>query len=351
MRLTMLKALVLSATLLAVPALAGAPDGLLTSKTKLSLWTTAGIRSTTVHVDTNDGVVTLYGKVPTSAQKALAEKTAREIAGVRGVKSLLQVVRAGDEQRVERSDQDTREAAEKLLKADASLKASRITVKSVDKGVVLLTGEARTFGDHLRAVVLVDRMPGVRRVASEVKGPDGFRDDERVIFLSAPLSKEAAAVRDSAADMRISVGVKLRLLTAAQVPSAEISVDTEDAVVTLFGIVPTADVKSAAAAEAGKVDGVARVLNQLEVVPSAQKKAVEAKDADLTRDLGLALKDRPELKGVTTSVRNGVVQLTGTVGSGWDELNAARVVRRVAGVRAIEDHLKVQQKDETSQRD
>jgi len=34
------------------------------------------------------------------------------------------------------------------------------------------------------------------------------------------------------------------------VPSAEISVNTEDAVVTLFGLVPTAAIKSAAGVEA-----------------------------------------------------------------------------------------------------
>jgi len=349
MRLTILKALVLGVTLSAVPALAAVPDGLLTSKTKLTLWTTAGVRSTAVHVDANDGVVTLYGKVPTAEQKAIAEKTARDIPGVRGVKSLLQVVPEAEEKRVDRSDKDTQEAAAKLLKADPALKDSTITVKSVDKGVVLLTGDARTFSDHLRAVVIIDRMAGVRRVASEVKSPDSFGNDERVNFLASQPAK-AADAHSSANDMRISSAVKLRLWTAAQVPSTEIAVDTNDNVVTLFGIVPTADVKKAAGAEAGKVAGVARVQNQLEVVGSAQKKQVDAKDDDITRDLALALKDRPELKGVETSVKNGTVRLTGTVGNGWDLMNAIRLVRQVAGVRGVETQLKVDEKLETTQR-
>ena len=70
---THLKSLCVAAFLLAVPAVAATPDGLLTSNTKLSLWTTAGVKSTAVHVDTNDGVVTLYGKVPSAEQRALAE--------------------------------------------------------------------------------------------------------------------------------------------------------------------------------------------------------------------------------------------------------------------------------------
>jgi hyperosmotically inducible protein len=149
----------------------------------------------------------------------------------------------------------------------------------------------------------------------------------------------------------MTASVKLRLFTAAQVPSAEISVDTDDGVVTLFGMVPTADVKKSAAEEAGKVSGVTRVLNQLEVVATSHKKAVEAKDSDISRDLALAFKDRPEFRKVETAVKNGTVRLTGTVASGWDEVNVARLVRQIAGVKGVEDQLKIDEATETTRRD
>jgi hyperosmotically inducible protein len=339
---------VLGASLTAMPAMAGTPDGMLTSQVKLTLWTTAGVRSTSVHVDTNDGIVTLYGKVPTGEQKATAEKAAAEIGGVRSVKNLLQVVPEAQEKAVARSDKETQDAAEKLLKADPRLKDSAISVKSVDKGVVLLTGSATTYMDHLRAIVIIDRMPGVRRVATEVKGPEGFSSDERITFLNRADYKGTEQPSKSS-DMRISTMVKLRLLTTAQVPSSEISVDSEDGVVTLFGMVPTVGVKNAATAEARKVSGVTGVQNQLEVVATSQKKFVEAKDADIAKDLTLTLKDRAEFKSVETAVKNGTVRLTGTVGSGWDEVNVVRVVRNVAGVRGVEDNIKIDPK-ETSQR-
>jgi hyperosmotically inducible periplasmic protein len=344
MRMTLLSA----ALLLSLPAFAATtPDGLITSKAKLSLWTTAGVRSTSVHVDTNDGMITLYGKVPTAEQKAIAEKTAREIMGARGVTNLLQVVAESQEKAVAVNDKDISNAATKLLNADASLKDSKITVKSVDKGLVLLSGEAKTFSDHLRAVAIVDRVPGVRRVASEVKSPDVFGNDERVTFV--PAGKNAPAeTRTNSSDMRMTAAVKLRLFTAAEIPSGEISVDTEDGVVMLFGIVPTAAVKAAAGAEARKVKGVVRVDDQLEVVATAQKKVVDAKDADITRDLALAVKDRTDFKTVTTLVKNGIVRISGTVGTGWDEVNVVRVVRLVSGVRGVEDQLKV---DDSAPRD
>ena len=345
MKNTILKAFVLSLSLSALPAFAVVvPDGLITSKAKLSLWTTAGVRSSTVHLDTNDGVITLYGKVPTSDQRDLAEKTARAIVGVSAVKNLIQIVPASIEKRVEAADKDTRALVEKRLAADLALRDSKIVVKSVDKGIVLLSGEARTFSDHLRAVVVADRVAGVRGVASEVKGPDGFGSDERITFIAPSPTKATLEAKSSATDMRISMAVKMRLLTAAQVPSTEISVDTEESVVTLFGIVPTAEVKKSAGSEAGKVSGVIKVENELEVVATSQKKLVDAKDADVTRDLALAFKDRGDLKGVIATVKNGVVQLTGTVASGWDEVNAVRIARRVAGVRSIENQLKIDDK-------
>src|SRR5204862_430529 len=79
-------------------------------------------------------------------------------------------------------------------------------------------------------------------------------------------SAKGPTVRTSAGDMRITTAVKLRLLTTAQIPSTEISVDTDDGLVTLFGEVPTMAVKKAAQLEAAKVSGVDRVENNIEPV-------------------------------------------------------------------------------------
>jgi osmotically-inducible protein OsmY len=297
-----LAAALLGGILFSFPSFADGPassDALITAKTKLTLWTTDGVRSTTVHVDTNDGVVTLHGKVPTAAQRDLAESTTTAIAGVRKVNNLLQVVAVRAEAATARSDREITDATRTVLRDDTGLKNSSISVKTVDKGVVLLTGVAASYGDHLRAISEVDGVPGVRRVATEVVAPTNFSPDEHFIF-RAP----AASTDSGANDSRISMAVKLRLFTAVQVPSTEISVDTSDAVVVLFGIVPTAAVRYAAGGEASKVSGVKRVDNQLEVVSTADKKTVDAKDTDITRDLALAFKDRPDQKNVTTSVKN-----------------------------------------------
>ncbi len=358
MKTTILKGLVLSGLLMGAPVLAATPDGFITTKAKLSLLTTGGVRGNSVHVDTNDGIVTLYGKVPNAEQKITAEKAVTKVDGVRQVKNLLQVVADADAKRIERSDNDIKDSAEKLLKDDLALRDSKIGVKSVDKGIVLLNGKAASVTDHLRAVALVDGIAGVRRVATEVEAPD--RLGEGPVFLNenhhdsmkadAKAKKEevkgdvavkSREARNSLDDMRISSAVKMRLWTTANVPSTEINVDTSNNVVTLFGMVPTNEAKTLAENEAAKVDGVTKVENQIQVVPNSQKQMVVAKDKDVQNNLKAVFKDRAELKGVATDVKAGVVRLTGTVDSGWDRMNAVRLARTTPGVRAVEEQLLV----------
>lgn len=344
-----LKTLILVTVLFGVPAAAGAaspssssPDAFITTKTKLALWTTTGVKSSAVHVDTSDGIVTLYGKVPTEAERTRAEKATAEVSGVKSVKNLLQIVPSREESATAKSDKELKELAEQQLKAEPSLGDSRISVKSVDNGVALLSGDAKTYSDYLKAIARVDRVPGIKRIASEVKMPSDFTEDERVAF------GRKEAMKSGASDTRVSLEVKMRLLTAADVPSTEISVDTDDGVVTLFGIVPSAEVKKIAEGQATKVSGVKRVENLLEVVPSTQKKIVEVKDTEIQKDLSQAFKQRPELKEVTTSVKNGTVRLTGTTQTMWDQLNALRLARFMPGVRGVENQTKVEKSETTA---
>ena len=169
---------VVVAVALAAPARAAMPDAWITTKTKLALLTTEGVSGTAIHVDTILGKVTLHGKVRSAEEKAKAESIAKKIDGVQEVRNLLQVVTPQREKTVQLSDDALKPRVEKALQADSSLKDSSISVKSVNKGVVLLAGTAKTLSAHLRAVETVARVPGVERVASEIKSPDALADAE-----------------------------------------------------------------------------------------------------------------------------------------------------------------------------
>lgn len=148
---------------------ADTPDAWLTMKTKISLMTTEGVSTSDLNVDTVKGVVTLHGKVPTQAEKAKAEATARGIDGVKEVKNLLQVVPDGAKKSVERSDDQIRDSVAAAFKANARVNDSGVKLQSVNKGVVLLAGKTNSMQAYLEAVQVAHAVPGVKRVATEVQ--------------------------------------------------------------------------------------------------------------------------------------------------------------------------------------
>src|SRR5262249_15495670 len=151
---------------------AAASGALVTTKAEIALLTTKGVSGTGINVDTEAGNVTLHGKVYTDAEKAKAESTVKGIAGVKSIKNLLQVVPEPRAKAVEAADDQVKDRVAKALKADPAIGASDVRVQSVNNGVVLLGGDVKNMTDHLRAVEIAANVPGVRRVESEIKGPD-----------------------------------------------------------------------------------------------------------------------------------------------------------------------------------
>jgi hyperosmotically inducible protein len=333
-------AVALSATL-AAPVWAATPDAWITTKTKLSLLTTEGVSGTAIHVDTILGKVTLHGKVRTAEEKAKAESIAKKIDGVLEVRNLLQIVTPPREKAVQLSDDALKLRVEKELQGDSSLKESSISVKSVNKGVVLLAGTAKTLSAHLRAVETVAWVPGVERVASEIKSPDTLADAEiwREPTARGESSKESG-IRNTASDIWITSATKMRLLTDSRTPALDINVETHAGVVTLFGIVHSQEAKAAAAEVTRKVSGVKRVVNDLQVMPKAKEAAVKVRDEDIESDVKKAF-EKSDFRDISVEVKNGVVRLTGTTPTGARRLDAAVLARSIQGVRAVKNDLRL----------
>lgn len=323
------------------------PDPWITTKTKIALLTTNDVSGTRVNVDTVAGRVTLHGKVETAAERARAEEIATQIEGVRQVRNLLQVVPDSARKATKLDDAAIGKAVKSALESDAALRDSKIGVRSVNKGVVLLDGSSSSLSAHLRAIRVATRVDGVRRVASEVTSPDmladrEIRQDEQAAQ-SPPDSPDRSAWT-TFSDMWISTAAKVRLMADGDTPAMDINVDTENGVVTLFGIVPTEKSKAAAAAAVRQVDGVTRVDNALEVVPAAKQKVGEVRDEETLEAATNALESRDAFDDVSVDVKNGAVRLTGTVSSQSDWLMAAVTVRSSRGVRSVNNDLKVTRK-------
>ncbi|HEX4622553.1 MAG TPA: BON domain-containing protein, partial [Myxococcaceae bacterium] len=287
----------------------------------------------------------------------------------RGVRDLLQVVPVKDEAVIANEDKEIRDSVKVVLSHNSALDDSDISVKSVDRGVVLLEGTADSLTDYLFAVEEVSGVPGVRRVSTEVKSTDLLAEPKLAIAEPKTAHVEIGRVRISRVgppappggvssvarpatppapepsrvqDTWASIATRMRLLADKDVPALDVGVEVRHGSATLFGIVPDQRAKDAATRDALAVDSVTYVSNELQVVPRKIKKAVQVGDRALTSSIRTELARVPELASVSVSVNNAVVHLSGSVPSVWERVHAATVARSVSGVRSVDDDLQVE---------
>jgi osmotically-inducible protein OsmY len=316
-------------------------DAWITAKAKIALATSEELASSEISVDTVNGRVTLYGKVPGAAQKQKAEDVTKALSGVTDVRNLLQVVPPQNAEAVEASDAKIQHEIEQALANDHDVGSSGIQVASVSAGVVVLGGTARNSIELLRALDIARHVRGVRRVQSTVTIAAGDADLD--IWNHHELRQGGRGVLDAASDLWLTTETRLRLLADPRLLGLDVSVDSRDQTITLFGIVPAEDAKSAALEDAKQVSGVRAVRNELQVVPESKQPIVRARDGELEAKVREAIYRRPEMKhaGIHVVVRNGIVRLSGTAPSQQHRLFAVTAAHAVPGVRAVEQDVVV----------
>jgi osmotically-inducible protein OsmY len=325
-----------SLAFLTAPALAEQPeDAWITTKVKLALLTDDLVDGTEVNVDTFDGRVSLHGKVGTEAEKARAATRAKEVEGVEAVENLITV--SGTEREVAKSDDaKLRDQVAAALRADGALAHSNVRVQSVSDGVVTLGGTAKTLSAERRAVHTARDVDGVRRVVSEIEAPDQLADDE---IWGDGKSGDSNLLSDA----WITTKAKVAIMADPGISPARVNVDTHNGEVTLFGSVASEDDRMRAGGEVQKLDGVKRVMNELQVVPDVAADRVEEADDALSEAVRKRFGERESLSDsdIDVATENGVVRLTGTVQSQRDRVTALTLARNTRGVRAIIDSLEL----------
>jgi osmotically-inducible protein OsmY len=236
--------------IVAVRAESGA-DAWITMQAQTSLRVAEGTRVSALYVDTSNGYVTLYGTVRSKTDKTKATAYVRRVPGVLGVRNLLQVVEPRRRERTRRSDDAVKADVQNALSADASLGDSRITVRSVSNGVVLLSGDAASLNDNVRALRTTADRPGVRQVYSEI---------EAMPPVPPLVDREDDVIRR---------GVTRALADLDARDSVEIRVVVLDGVVWLSGNVPTWQGNSSRMYAVRSVNGVRSIVNSLRVVPQS----------------------------------------------------------------------------------
>ena len=165
-----------------------------------------------------------------------------------------------------------------------------------------------------------------------------------------------AAVLLSAAcahsDVGITTMVKAKMEMDETVRAAKIEVTTEKGVVTLTGNIDSEEAKQKALAFAKETKGVVEVKDMIAVKREAgdgdapepgRTVGVTIDDADTTLRVKGRLLEDPLVQGLRIDVdtRDGVVYLTGTVGSDPEKEQAVKLARETKGVKDVQANLTV----------
>ena len=196
------------------------------------------VDATDIAVTAHDGVVALAGFVRDYYQKAMAERAAKRVAGVRAVANDLEV-------RLPASD--TRPDPEIVREAVTALKTelpySSQNIKVIARGGwVTLEGDARWNYVRAEAESIVRRVRGVRGVTNHI------------------------AVKPEAAPSEIRRKIEDALRRSAEVDASRVTVEASGSEVVLRGTVRSWAEREEAERAAWAAPGVTRVDNRITVI-------------------------------------------------------------------------------------
>lgn len=164
------------------------------------------------------------------------------------------------------------------------------------------------------------------------------------------IDSSMSQVGDFMDDSAITARVKAGLIDQKSINSTDISVSTENKVVTLSGFVRNQNEAELAVITAGNVEGVSSVSDKLHVAEDGSKTTSEAV-SDYTGDTLITSKVKAKLlseddiasRHITVKTTDGIVQLTGEVKSNAQAAHVESVVKTIDGVKSVKNDLKVVQ--------
>ena len=140
-------------------------------------------------------------------------------------------------------------------------------------------------------------------------------------------------------DAWLTAKTKIALFGDDRIKGGQVSMGTINGAVSLRGKVDSAAAIAAAASVARAVDGVKSVRNDLRVVPAEGRKAINASDTEITRQVEGRLAKDAQLTKVDVRTDGGAVVLTGAVSSIDASAHASELARGVPGVRMVKNEL------------
>jgi hyperosmotically inducible protein len=174
--------------------------------------------------------------------------------------------------------------------------------------------------------------------------------DRKTFLMGILLGIGTLLIACSQSDSGITGKIESKLLTDTSVKASQISVETKDRVVTLTGNLDSEESKARALDLARNTEGVVRVVDLISVrtaegngdAPEPRRSLGEViDDAGITAKVKARLLDDPDVKGLRIDVdtREGVVFLTGKVGSQLEKERAIQLAKNTEGVHDVRANL------------
>ncbi len=170
------------------------------------------------------------------------------------------------------------------------------------------------------------------------------------VLAAAPASTDSSAsVGVALGDTAITTKVKAKFATDDRLKNSDISVETNNGIVTLTGSASSSTAKEAAQTLAANVSGVKTVNNQL-TAPSAtsdlgnkarhagEKTASAVEDTAITADLKTKFAADSKTKGsdISVTTKDAIVALSGSVVSQAQREHVIYVARHTKGVTQVD---------------
>jgi osmotically-inducible protein OsmY len=223
----------------AVAYAADKPDDLKENRVEARLSSDARLKGQDIHVDVDEGVARIRGKVATAADKARAEQLAAKVVGVRSVDNQLEVDPAVAKDRIEHNADKAKE------RIDDNAKKSKDRIDENAKKAKDRTDE--------RAKAAKESADRTNRPAAE----NGAAPVEH-------RTKDDAG--DQLSDSWITGKVKAQFVGVDVLKGSDMTVDTSsDGAVTLTGTVPNETARTRAIEIARTTRGVRKVVDNLKV--------------------------------------------------------------------------------------
>jgi osmotically-inducible protein OsmY len=297
------------------------PDQEIATDIKRRLAADVWVGESLLTVDVQDGKVTLQGIVGSAMEKSRAVRDAW-VVGVQSVDASPVEIKWWEREKMQqvspftpKTDADIAQAVSEAFYYDPRVSVFNPRVK-VAKGVVTLTGVVDDMAAKQAAAEDAQNTKGVWRVQNHL----------RVRPATLPSNDDIAKrVRDA-------------LARDPYIERYEPEVTVLNGRVYLAGTVDSLFEKTHATHVTERVNGVVDVVNNLQVLATAQPKS----DWEIKLDIERAFRQSPLIpdEAVAVSVEGGVVTLSGTVDT-WLEHNIAVTKAYGGGASSIRDRLQV----------